>query len=348
MMKGFGKYKISWKEWMCFTLLFLFLYDFIWAIADFENFRLYLNGHYLYILADLVYCGLFSLLSLSANHVLLMHSFFNFAGTDRKRFLSCMVVIVVINIFIAGVFDVLVGFISPDFVNNDVWGTFFLFGVIASLLALIHLLLHYSDIMIQRNGENMILQKKYLRLQLDPHFIFNSLSSLAGMIEIAPRRAEEYVVGLSRVYRYMLRHIEQDYITVKEAMAFTEGYIDLLNLRYDDRIKLEINTIQGQNDDFILALSLQLLIENAVKHNIPKEDTPLYIQISGCNSMLSIKNNRIYTDSRNDQTVESYGIGLQNLKQRYELECGKRIEYDVSRDSFEVRLPLIKRNIRHE
>ena len=92
---------------MCFTLLFFFLYDVIWAIADFEGFSLYLNGHYLYILAALVYCGLFSLLSLSANHVLLMHSFFNFAGTDRKRFLSCMVVIVVINIFIAGVFDVL-------------------------------------------------------------------------------------------------------------------------------------------------------------------------------------------------------------------------------------------------
>ena len=293
-----------------YSFLFFFLYDVIWAIDDFESFSLYLNGHYLYILADLIYCGFFSLLSLSANHVLLMHSLFNFAGTERKRFLSCMVVIVVINIFIAGVFDVLVGFISPDFVNNDEWGTFFVFGVIASLLALIHLLLHYFDIMIQRNRENMILQKKYLRLQLDPHFVFNSLSSLAGMIEIAPRRAEEYVVGLSRVYRYMLRHIEQDYITVKEAMAFTEGYIDLLNLRYDDRIKLEMNTIQGQNDDFILALSLQLLIENAVKHNIPKEDTPLYIQISRCNSMLSIKNNRIYTDSRNDQTVESYGIGL--------------------------------------
>ena len=330
-MNEFGKYKISWKEWICFTLLFFFLYDVIWAIADFENFSLYLNGHYLYILLDLVYCGLFSLIGLSANHVLLMHSFFNFAGIERKRFLICMVVIVVINIFIAGFFDVLVGFISPDFVNNDVWGTFFMFGVIASLLALIHLLLHYSDIMMQRNRENVILQKKYLKLQLDPHFIFNGLSSLAGMIEIAPRRAEEYVVGLSRVYRYMLRHIEQDYITVKEAMAFTEGYIDLLNLRYDDRIKLEM-----------------LLIENAVKHNIPKEDTPLYIQISRDNGMLSIKNNRIYTDSRNDQTVESYGIGLQNLKRRYELECGKIIEYDVSRDSFEVRLPLIKRNIRHE
>ena len=73
-MTGFGKYKISWKEWMCFTLLFFFLYDVIWAIADFENFSLYLNGHYLYILADLVYCGLFSLLSLSANHVLLLTS----------------------------------------------------------------------------------------------------------------------------------------------------------------------------------------------------------------------------------------------------------------------------------
>ena len=104
-MKEFGKYKISWKEWICFTLLFFFLYDVIWAIADFENFSLYLNGHYLYILSDLVYCGLFSLIGLSANHVLLMHGFFNFAGTERKGFLSCMVVIVVINIFNRWGFD---------------------------------------------------------------------------------------------------------------------------------------------------------------------------------------------------------------------------------------------------
>ena len=70
---------------MCFTLLFFFLYDVIWAIADFENFSLYLNGHYLYILADLVYCGLFSLLSLSANHVLLLTS------SLRHMFCSCTV-----------------------------------------------------------------------------------------------------------------------------------------------------------------------------------------------------------------------------------------------------------------
>lgn len=330
------------KEWTVFTLIFFFLYDVIWAIADFKDFKRGCEGNYLCLFSDLIYCGIFSLASLAANQVLLKQRCFKQAETDRKMFLCCVAVIVAVNILIAGACDVLVDFIDPGFMEDDVWGTFFLFGIIAILLTLIHLLLHYSDVVIRRSKDNMYLRKKYLKLQLNPHFVFNSLSSLAGMIEDEPRRAEEYVVRLSQVYRHTLRNIDQDYITVNDAMDFSRTYISLLNLRYDDRIILETDNVYKNGNDKILSLSLQLLIENAVKHNSPHESTPLRIQVNVRDNMLVIKNNRIYTHGHNDQMIESYGIGLKNLKKRYELECGKEIGFSVTRDSFEISLPIIK------
>lgn len=330
-------------EWIVFTFIFFFLYDMTWAVADFEDFKQSIDGYYICLFVDLVYCGIFSGSSLVVTNLLLRQRFIKRAEDKRSIFLCSVVVIVAINILIAGVCDLLMNVIESKFMEVDVWGTFFLFGIIASLLTLIHLLLHYSDIIILKNKENLCLQKKYLKLQLDPHFVFNSLSSLAGMIEDEPQRAEEYVVRLSQVYRYMLFNIDQDYITISEAMDFTRTYVSLLNLKYNDKIILELNEEKVKEGDRILALSIQLLIENAVKHNSPQENKPLHIQISVHKNMLTIKNNRIYFHGHNDQIVESYGIGLKNLKQRYELECGKKIGYCVTRDSFEIRLPIIKK-----
>lgn len=293
---------------------------------------------------DLVYCGVFSIVSLSVTKLLLRQRFIKRAEAERSIFIYSLVVIVAINILIAGVCELLMNVIESEFIEVDVWGTFFMLGIIASLLTLIHMLLHYSDIIILKNKENVCLQKKYLKLQLDPHFVFNSLSSLTGMIEDEPQRAEEYVVRLSQVYRYTLFNIDQDYMTISEAMDFARTFVSLLNLKYNDKIILELDEEKVKGEDRILALSIQLLIENAVKHNSPQENRPLHIQISVQENMLTIKNNRIYFHGRNDQIAESYGIGLKNLRQRYELECGKKIGYSVTRDSFEIRLPIIKKN----
>ena len=344
IMKILKKYKGRLTEWIVFTFIFFFLYDIIWAIADFEDFKQSINGYYLYMFVDLVYCGIFSIVSLSVTKLLLRQRFIKRAEAERSIFIYSLVVIVAINILIAGVCELLMNVIESEFIEIDVWGTFFMLGIIASLLTLIHMLLHYSDIIILKNKENVCLQKKYLKLQLDPHFVFNSLSSLAGMIEEEPQRAEEYVVRLSQVYRYMLFNIDQDYITINEAMDFARTYVSLLNLKYNDKIILELDEEKVKGEDRILALSIQLLIENAVKHNSPQENRPLHIQISVQENMLTIKNNRIYFHGRNDQIAESYGIGLKNLRQRYELECGKKIGYSVTRDSFEIRLPIIKKN----
>ena len=343
IMKILKKYKGKLTEWIVFTFIFFFLYDIIWAVADFEDFKQSINSYYLCLFVDLVYCGVFSIASLSVTKLLLRQRFIKRAEAERSIFIGSIVVIVAINILIAGVCDLLMNVIESEFIEVDIWGTLFLFGIIASLLTLIHMLLHYSDIIILKNKENVRLQKKYLKLQLDPHFVFNSLSSLAGMIEDDPQRAEEYVVRLSQVYRYMLFNIDQDYITINEAMDFARTYVSLLNLKYNDKIILELDEEKVKGEDRILALSIQLLIENAVKHNSPQENRSLHIQISIQENMLVIKNNRIYFHGRNDQIVESYGIGLKNLKQRYELECGKEIGYSVTHDSFEIRLPIIKK-----
>ena len=337
-----AKLKVPIKEWMFFTLMFFLLYDLIWIVAGYDDFICSLeNEGCLWMVGDFFYCGTFSFLSLSINHALLRKGIFNLAKTDQRSFLVNAAVAVAINIVFAVFCELVLSYMTPDFIGEDVWGSFFLFGIISSLLTLLHLLLHYSDAIIKKNKENVTLIKKYLKLQLNPHFVFNNLSSLAGMIIIDPQKAEEYVVHLSHVYRYMIRYIDQDYITINEARDFAALYVSMLNMRYNNKIVLQMDDGRAKDDECILSLSLQLLIENAVKHNVPHDDKCLYIRISVKDRMLSIENNRIIIDGRSHQMVESCHLGLKNLERRYELECGKKIEYNITPDLFGVSLPII-------
>ena len=171
-MKILKKYKGKLTEWIVFTFIFFFLYDIIWAVADFEDFKQSINSYYLCLFVDLVYCGVFSIASLSVTKLLLRQRFIKRAEAERSIFIGSIVVIVAINILIAGVCDLLMNVIESEFIEVDIWGTLFLFGIIASLLTLIHMLLHYSDIIILKNKENVRLQKKYLKLQLDPYLFY--------------------------------------------------------------------------------------------------------------------------------------------------------------------------------
>ena len=124
---------------------------------------------------------------------------------------------------------------------------------------------------------------------------------------------------------------------------FIKSYIGLFNMRYDNAIVLHADDLHGDRNECILSLSLQLIIENAVKHNCPQSGTELHVSLGRQGDMLVIKNNRIYTNQTNDQSIESYGIGISNLKQRYRLEGEAEPEFVASQDAFEVRLPIIKR-----
>lgn len=337
------KYKSSFVNWLVYAVLFFFLYDVIWILADFSDFIKKFSSEYKVLLIDFLQCCLLSLTVIYVNKWLFRSHRFKIGRHERKNFVWNGIVVLAANLLVTGVCELLLFVASPIFQTDDVWGTSFLLGIIASLVALINLSAYYSDIIIKREIENLTLQKKYLKLQLDPHFVFNSLSSLAGMIEEAPQQAEDYVVKLSHTYRYILRHIDCDYTFISEAADFIKMYVSMLNMRYDGNIELDIADLHTHEDECVLSLSLQLLIENAVKHNRPRCDAKLKISVLRHDDMLVIRNNRIYTDFNNDQSLDSYGIGTSNLQQRYGFESVRRPEIAVTRESFEVRLPILNR-----
>ena len=169
-MKILKKYKGKLTEWIVFTFIFFFLYDIIWAVADFEDFKQSIDDYYICLFVDLVYCGIFSGASLAVTKLLLRQRFIKRAEDERSIFLCSVVVIVAINILIAGVCELLMNVIETEFIEVDVWGTFFLLGIIASLLTLIHMLLHYSDIIILKNKENLCLQKEIFEASVGSTF----------------------------------------------------------------------------------------------------------------------------------------------------------------------------------
>lgn len=331
-------------KWITFTIIYFCLYDVIWALADYEDLKETYKDYYVWLLIDLAYCALFSFTSILINQMLFRLRRFHTIKNGLSFFILNSLFVIASNLLTAGACEFLIAYFDPAIIENDVWGTSFLFGIISSLIALIYLSLYYSKMAIKNNNDKISLQKKYLKLQLDPHFVFNGLSSLVGMIKVDPDRAETYVIKFSRMYRHMLQHIDQDYININEATDFLVSYIDLLNVRFDNNIAIQFNYEKKEenNKEYILSLSLQLLIENAVKHNAPDTNHKLIIQIHKTDDNLFVSNNRITPKNILNSNIDSFKIGLINLQKRYTLENNKKISVHISPNTFEVGLPIIK------
>ena len=222
--------KSSFLEWLVYSLIFFFLYDIIWILVDLPDFLQSISGLYPELLVDFALCGLFSLSSLYLNRWLFKQQRFWREWQGHRVFVQNGLVVLGFNLLIAGGCELLLSLVAPKLMMQDIWGTSFLFGLIASLVALIHLSMHFSDMIVLKGKENLALQKRYLMMQLDPHFVFNSFSSLAGMIGENPKMAEDYVVKLSHIYRYILQHIDKEYITLADGTDFIKSYIDTIRI----------------------------------------------------------------------------------------------------------------------
>ncbi len=177
-----------------------------------------------------------------------------------------------------------------------------------------------------------------LKLQLDPHFLFNNFSILTQLIEANPSGAKEFLSNLSRVYRYILTTGKRDVVTLEEELKFVEMYFHLLKIRHGESIYLEINVDEADKSKGIPPVTLQLLLENAIKHNISTVKQPLKLSIdSGTDGTVMVKNNL----QRINIAYKSTGMGLKNIKERYQLLQGKIPEVIESEASFEVKLPLL-------
>lgn len=176
-----------------------------------------------------------------------------------------------------------------------------------------------------------------LKNQLDPHFLFNSLNVLTSLIEEDPDQAQKFTTSLSKVYRYVLEQKNKDLVTVDEELNFARTYVRLLKMRFEDSIVFEIPEHCSIPEAKIVPLSLQLLLENAVKHNVVTSSKPLLIKVFEKGGMLVVSNNL-----QEKQVVKkSSGVGLQNIKQRYGILTDREVIINKNATEFSVAIPML-------
>ena len=185
--------------------------------------------------------------------------------------------------------------------------------------------------------EKVVAELNALKSQVNPHFLFNSFNVLSGLIDEDPDKAQVFLTGLSKIYRYILENRNEDLSTVKEELAFAKQYFKLQETRFENSIQMDIDVPEAIMDKKLPSLSLQLLLENAIKHNRFDTDTPLSITIIHKNNSLVIQNNKQERRNLN----EGNGVGLPNIEQRYKLHTIDGFNVDDTQESFTVTLPLV-------
>jgi len=182
-------------------------------------------------------------------------------------------------------------------------------------------------------------EQALLRQQLNPHFLFNSLNTLKGFIEEDQKRAVEYLHQFAEVYRYVLGSRDKDLIPLEEELELLEAYYRLLHARFGSKLKLEIEVSEQDRQLAVPPLAIQLLLENAIKHNEVSRFKPLTFSISAEDGFL-LAQNPLQEKMSFD---ESNGLGLSNLATRLHYVSGKDLHFGPSADGlrFEVKLPLI-------
>jgi sensor histidine kinase YesM len=191
--------------------------------------------------------------------------------------------------------------------------------------------------------ENEHLRTAYLRSelqllkgQLNPHFFFNALSSLSAVVREDPRQAQQYIHHLSRVFRYTLQSSQTNLVPLKEELEAVQSFAELLKMRYEDGFRLNLPEDKTLDSIQIPPMSLQLLVENAIKHNRAAATEPLHVDIFLTGNCLAVSNNL--------QPIRypepGAGIGLANLNERYKILLNREIEIIKTDRDFIVKLPL--------
>lgn len=221
--------------------------------------------------------------------------------------------------------------------------------LIVMLIVLLSTLLLHSIIQRQQmllenerlTVDNIRIRYEMLKKQVDPHFLFNTLNTLDGLIGIDVNKAHEYVQNLSQVFRYTIGN--KEIVHLDEELDFTESYARLMKIRYGDNLQIKYNIDDKYRNYYIIPVSLQLLVENAIKHNVVSSKHPLLITIETTpNDSIRVTN----TIQPKSDVEHGEGIGLANLIERYELLFHKEVIITKT-NIFCVEIPLNKQQVDH-
>jgi len=191
--------------------------------------------------------------------------------------------------------------------------------------------------------ENVQAQFAALKSQVNPHFLFNSLSILSSLVHADAELSEKFIDQLSRAYRYILEQKDNERVLLKTELEFIQAYRFLLNIRFENKFDVVVNVPEADQNRYSIApLTLQLLVENAVKHNRMSVKEPLRVNISIDNNTLQVSNNR----QLRPQSEASTGVGLQNIINRYALLTERPVWIGENEGNFVVKIPLLGERVK--
>lgn len=220
----------------------------------------------------------------------------------------------------------------------------FVFGVIVLLLSVLFFYIRDRDIRLRKleslKKEKIEYQFATLKSQVNPHFLFNSFNTLIAIIEIDKEKAINYVEKLSDYFRNLIQYRDKDLISLQEELEMVDTYYFLQQKRFGDALQLNMDIpLEWKRKYCLPPLSLQLLIENAVKHNAVSHETPLTIFVHAKEEGILIIRNTLHAKTHPEPST---GIGLQNIISRFQIVSGKKVTVSIIHDEFVVQIPLIK------
>ena len=328
----------------------------IFCIIIFMNF---LNGKEIALNENMKFTFLYTLLYSLSLHLantslfIFLDDFFKEERFSKKRILVGFVSSFIVSLFVIFLLrifeDVIVegntlnNFLAKETASNYIVSSIFTFIV----LLIVHFVYLYKWYQENKLKEQKIIagsasaQFESLKNQIDPHFLFNSLNVLSSLIEENPDAAQKFTTSLSKVYRYVLEQKDKDLISVSEELQFAKTYMNLLKMRFENSITFELPENFENDEAKVVPLSLQLLLENCIKHNIVSEKKPLHIKITIENGQLTIENNF----QKKEVLQDRKGVGLQNIVNRYAILSKRKVVIEQNEKKFKVFLPILTKQI---
>jgi sensor histidine kinase YesM len=334
---------LRWSIYMLIGILFKFMLDVIYSL-------LYRNYPLFQPIEDYLYAILFALAALATMFHLRNYMDDRIAWEENltRRYLAQWTMFLLSGIFFA---------FAVRWMFKLIFNVFYYVRVLDELIILLLVLFvitamvtlelglfllnrwRYSLAELERfKKENAEFQFESLRSQVNPHFLFNSLNTLSSLIYEDQEKAGAFIRELSDVYRYILENRGKELVSLGEELTVARSYIYLVQLRFEKNLDVDLNVPEAAHVREIAPLTLQLLIENAVKHNVIARKKPLYIAIFVEQDYLVVKNNLQKKESRE----YSSQLGLKNIKSRYAFLTDRTMEILETKTEFIVKIPLIR------
>lgn len=256
----------------------------------------------------------------------------------------------VICIFLLRIFEEIVveGVTINDFIAKETLSNYYVSIIITLIITFFvnafYVYKKYQENRVKREkiiAGTASAQFESLKNQIDPHFLFNSLNVLSSLIEENPDSAQRFTTSLSKIYRYVLEQKDKELVSVEEELSFAKTYMNLLKMRFEGSLFYELPQKHSGNDAKVVPLSLQLLLENTIKHNVVSPQRPLHIRISEADGYLIVENDL----QKKEVLQDRRGVGLQNIISRYGILTSRKVVVEETDEHFRVKLPILTKQV---